>query len=232
MTAVYTLQERPSWNAGDTNEFRYVRVHHRTPPGPTPDVEDLVLPIKIARLICSAPDRDKFVDIENCEFDSMMASPIVLYPLKREADVKELYRTVPELLFIWDEPMHNFHAYGSALDWAEGGDTGEILLAFRGPTLVGITGWFTGSDQSVHLRWHGMTQENRKRGYGIAAISILSERLIRLGYKRLYTTTYTEAARDWFMKIGFVPLSESSEEYKTAIKEAGGDLYYALALDL
>lgn len=121
---------------------------------------------------------------------------------------RTLFEAWPQLQSIWRAELAAIAAYHTRQWETDADESGDILLAYVGDTLIGITGWYRLDMSEAGLRWHGVMPSFRKRGY--------SRRMIDLVCKHLppeidwvYEITRNPESRDAFCLCGFQVVTDA-----------------------
>lgn len=141
---------------------------------------------------------------------------------------QSVFDQYPILHNIWDEEKTKL-AKEAADEWLTATCDGQIFLIEANNVVVGITGWWEISHDDAGLRWHGIASGERNKGYSLAAIKALRDKLSCV-FKFLHEVAYTENAASYFKKLGFI---EQCDLMKTRnVLESAGGGNFVLSLEL
>jgi RimJ/RimL family protein N-acetyltransferase len=132
-----------------------------------------------------------------------------------------LFDAYPMLHSIWT-PTLSALADAHTKSWETYGGTGEVLLAYRGDDLVGLTGWWKISESELGLRWHGVLPEFRNQGVSKSILALLLPRLPSHA-KFLYEVTKNTQSCASFQRCGFDMVSDA-----TLVRRVLEDAHYDL----
>jgi RimJ/RimL family protein N-acetyltransferase len=110
----------------------------------------------------------------------------------------------------------------SMLHWCEIGqrstplDFWQVFLVRSGREIVGVSGLYKQSETPDHVCWLGwfaIRPKFRRQGFGTASIQVIADYARSVGYKELwvYTDFFHEAAKSFYMKLGFELLGSARD---------------------
>lgn len=141
---------------------------------------------------------------------------------------ESVFDQYPILNNIWDVEKTKL-AKEAADEWLTATCDGQIFLIEANNTVVGITGWWEISQDDAGLRWHGIASCERNKGYSLAAINALKDKLSCV-FKFLHEVAYTENAAIYFKKLGFTEQSDNVKNCEVLDSAGGGNFVLTLSI--
>lgn len=119
----------------------------------------------------------------------------------------------PQLNHIWENEVMQKRALKSYEVWNPKEKTGEIFLIKNDENVIGVTGWWVDEKVSdtIRLRWHGIIESERGKGYSSDALKLLMEHIgavVPSQYKYISESfslarETSQKVRHHFEKLGF-----------------------------
>ena len=141
---------------------------------------------------------------------------------------ESVFDQYPILHNIWDEEKTKL-AKEAADEWLTATCDGQIFLIEANNTVVGITGWWEISQDDAGLRWHGIASGERNKGYSLAAIKALRDKLSYV-FNFLHEAAYTEKAAAYFKKLGFTEQSDHVKKCEVLDSAGGGNFVLTISI--
>jgi RimJ/RimL family protein N-acetyltransferase len=126
----------------------------------------------------------------------------------------------PQLNHIWENEVMQKRALKSYEVWNPKEKTGEIFLIKKDNDVIGVTGWWTDEHvlDTIRLRWHGIVENERGKGYSSEALKLLMEHIntVSPSQYRYISESFSVAreaskkVRQHFEKLGFVEFEDPS----------------------
>lgn len=115
----------------------------------------------------------------------------------------------PELLKIWPEKSSKI-VHEITLETLEKNEPG-IFLIKKEEQIIGLTGYFLMDEtmENIGLRWHGIVQSQRRKGYSEAAMTLVMQEVKSLYPQSSYlveyvpVTDYSSYIVKHFVSLGF-----------------------------
>lgn len=144
----------------------------------------------------------------------------------KKIKTSDCFHRYPQLKTIWQEPFNEImqEAYLEDMEKSKEHvnlDFGDFYYIKKNNEIIGITGYFVLSDEdlilpynektsSIYLRWHGIIEKERNKGYSKKALNLLVEKAL-LKYPGLNYITELVPQTEYgksiiephFKKIGF-----------------------------
>lgn len=89
-------------------------------------------------------------------------------------------------------------------------NNGAIFVHLVDNGIVGVSGWYL-EDHRAYLRWHGVIEEHRKMGVSKTLLDAVKKDLKSRGIIRLLEMCISEESKDYFLKNGFVDITDTNE---------------------
>jgi hypothetical protein len=146
---------------------------------------------------------------------------IILTPWHRKPP-QTLFDFVPDLRSIWRADLADIAAMHTRQWEIDKDESGNILTASVGGSVIGITGWYRMSTSEAGLRWHGVIPDERKNGYSRQMIDLVCQAMPRK-IRYVYEVTRSEQSRDSFCRCGFEVMTDP-EIIRRTVEDAEYDI--------
>ena len=141
---------------------------------------------------------------------------------------ESVFDQYPILHNIWDEEKTKL-AKEAADEWLTATCDGHVYLILANDVVVGITGWWEISKEDAGLRWHGIASNERSKGYSLATIEALRDKLAGT-FKFLHEAAYSGKAAAYFKKLGFTEQSDNVKKCEVLDSAGGGNFVLTLSI--
>lgn len=146
---------------------------------------------------------------------------ITLTPWNRNAP-QTLFEFAPGLRSIWRSDLADIAAMHTRQWEVDQDESGNVLTASLGGSIVGMTGWYRMSTFEAGLRWHGVVPGERKNGYSRQMIDLVCRDMPRK-IRYVYEVTRNPKSRDSFCRCGFDVMTDP-EIIQRTVEDAEYDI--------
>lgn len=99
----------------------------------------------------------------------------------------------------------------------------------RGGCVAGVSGWYTHNQKAI-MRWHGILPRYRGQGLSKVLLTWILRNVKERGFAELYELSDSEEAKGYFLKMGFVEVTDVVE--RGLVQESGCIFQYVLKIVL
>lgn len=139
-----------------------------------------------------------------------------------------VFQRHPQLMYIWNEEYTKMASEATDEYFPEGG----IFLILLGRKVIGITGYYSISEDVFGLRWHGIIPKFRNQKLSKIVLDKLSEMLLNVSpsVKYLVEVSGSEKAASYFRHIGFIESTDA--DFNAMVLKESGDIGLNVVLTL